>query len=442
MTRRIDAPRQLTRSRHLERPRSTRRSSDERAAQADLALALVAGPGHWFGEGQPVTTPTLAVGWAQVLSLVGLGTVVSCVWLTVRNPPEPGVALWIALTWVGVIVLAAPLLHGLTIGVRRRIPLAVSLLLRTVGVLLLVGMSTPLMEGWPILLWWPASVFLGTDVSLTMRALGRATEGMAPLWRVLLSPTHVVALAVVGIAALLNDSGAIGSIARVVVVTEAFVFAGYVIVYPCLHLMARYERELQAYRQAALEVEHVDRANWIHDDVLGELRLARVRLERGETSADSLRAELDGIEQRLRLKQVDEVLRTGSASVAEILQPFLRMARSHAVDLDRVPSYEAGALRVDETTGRLLKRAFAVPLTNAVLAGARSLAVDVRHEGDALVVEVHDDAGGFEPAAEHQGRGLDSLRAELGAESVDVVSDDGRTTVRCRVALGAPVVTA
>jgi len=421
-------------------PIVTKSQSHDRAAEADVAVALLAGPGHWFGEGQAVTTPMLAVGWAQVLSLVGLGTVISCVWLTVTNPPEPGVGLWVALTWAGVVVLVGPLLIGLTSRVHRRLSLPVSLLLRVVGIVLLVGMSTPLMSGWPILLWWPASVFLGTDVSLTMRALGRASDGMVPLWRVLLSPLHVSVLVVVALAALLTDEPSIDSLALVVAVTEAFVIAAYVLVYPCLHLMSRYDRELQAFRNAALQVEHVDRANWIHDDVLGELRLARVRVERGETSPEALVAELDGIEHRLRLKQVDEVIRTGNASIAEIVQPFLRMARSHGVELTEVPSYETGALRVGESTGKLLKRAFAVPVTNAILAGARSLSLAVRRDGDVVVVEVGDDAGGFELTDEHQGRGLDSLQSELGEGSVMVESTADGTTVTCRVGLGATMV--
>jgi hypothetical protein len=301
-------------------------------------------------------------------------------------------------------------------------------------------MSTPLMSGWLVLLWWPASVFLGTDVSLTMRALGRAGEGMVPLWKVLLSPLHVVVLVAVALVTLLTDEPAIDSLALVVLVTEAFVIAAYVLVYPCLHLMSRYDEELHAFRNAALQVEHVDRANWIHDDVLGALRLARVRVERGETSPEALVAELDGIEHRLRLKQVDEVIRTGHASIAEILQPFLRMARSHGVELTRVPSYETGALRVNESTGKLLKRAFSVPMTNAVLAGARSLSVAVLRDGDTVVIEVRDDAGGFEASEEHQGRGLSSLQSELGEGSVLIASADGGTTVTCRVDLSATMV--
>jgi hypothetical protein len=313
----------------------------------------------------------------------------------------------------------------------------VSLLLRVVGIVLLVGMSTPLMSGWPILLWWPASVFLGTDVSLTLRALGRAGEGVVPMWRVLLSPPHVSLLVVVALAAVLTDQPSIDSLALVVAVTEAFIIASYVLVYPCLHLMSRYDQELHAFRNAALQVEHGDRANWIHDDVLGELRLARVRVERGEISPAAMVAELDGIEHRIRLKHVDGVIRSGNARIAEIVQPFLRMARSHGVELTSVPSYETGAVRVNEATGKLLKRAFAVPVTNAILAGARSLSLAIRRDGDAVVIEVGDDAGGFELTEEHQGRGLASLRSELGDAAVTVASTGEGTMVTCRVALGA-----
>ena len=185
---------------------------NERAAQVDLAVALVSGPGHWFGEGQRVTTPVLAVGWAQVLSLVGLGTVISCIWLTIADLPTRASALWVTLTWLGVGVLVTPLVLGLAAGSRRRLSLGVSLFLRITGVLLLVAMSTPLLTGWPILLWWPASVFLGTDVSLTMRALGRASDGMAPMSSVLLSPLHLGLLVVVAPARSWSTSSSIRSL--------------------------------------------------------------------------------------------------------------------------------------------------------------------------------------------------------------------------------------
>ena len=227
-------------------------------------------------------------------------------------------------------------------------------------------------------------------------------------------------------------------VALVVLVTESFIVAAYALVYPCLHLMARYDDELQEFRSAALEAEHHDRANWIHDDVLGELRLARLRLERGETSSQELLAELDGIEHRLRLKQVDEVIRAGAATVAEILQPFLRMARSHGVDLVRVPTYETGALRVSATVGQAAQ-ALLRCRHHERRPGRRAHAVDrCPPEHDVLVVEVEDDAGGYERSSEHQGRGLDCLLRELGPGTVTV--DIGRRSHRlstCRVELAA-----
>jgi hypothetical protein len=401
-----------------------RRDEDrDGGSPTDLGLALLAGPAHWLGGGRSITTPILAVGLVEAVAIVGLGTTVASLWLTAANPPDPGSWLWLTLTVLGVVALACPLVLRLAGGVVARLPLAVSVLLRLLGIVLLVAMSTPLLSGWRTLLWWPACVVLGADVSLTVRALGRA-ETVAPLWSV---------VAAVIVTAVVAGDGWLRSLALVALVTDAFVVGGYVLSSVFLRVMARYERELARSRRSAVELEHLDRAHWIHDEVLGELRLARVQMQSGEATIADVRRELEEIEHRLRLKQVDQVLRTGRASVAEIMQPFLRMAQAHGATLVRVPSYEVGSIKVSETTGKTLKRCFSVPVTNALLAGARELSLDVRLERDELVVEIEDDAGGYVPSDEHHGRGLTGLRGELGEDAVGVVSSNGHTTVTCRV---------
>jgi len=98
------------------------------------------------------------------------------------------------------------------------------------------------------------------------------------------------------------------------------------------------------------------------------------------------------------------------------------MAKSNRLDLTAVPSYETGAWRVAEKTGEALTRCFAVPVANAIMAGATELSIGVSRDGNELVVEVADDPGGYEPSDDHLGRGLDVLGHELGEGSVTALS--------------------
>jgi hypothetical protein len=105
------------------------------------------------------------------------------------------------------------------------------------------------------------------------------------------------------------------------------------------------------------------------------------------------------------------------------------------VHLAAVPTYEVGRWQVGHATASLVKRAFAVPITNALLAGARSLEVRVSAVDGFLVADVIDDAGGFDQLAEHLGRGLCNLDADLGPGGVDFESHGAGTRVVCRVPL-------
>jgi hypothetical protein len=255
-----------------------------------------------------------------------------------------------------------------------------------------------------------------------------------PLPRVLRSPIHLGALIAVALAVVVVDDQAVDVVA-VAVGFEILVIGSYLGIRVFAALAARYDHELDEARRVLLESEHRDHAHWIHDDVLSEIRLSRLRLERGEIAAADLPAELEAIEHRLRVRQLDEVVRSGSATVAEIVQPYLRLANSADVTLSRVPSYEVGAWRVGPATGMLLKRAFAVPIANAIQAGASVLAVEVHRRGPFLEVEVEDDAGGFEPEGVHRGRGLDVLDHDLEPGGVTVTRSSHGTQVMCRVPL-------
>lgn len=410
---------------------------EARPAYTDRRLAVIIGPGHWLGVGQPITTPMYAIAAAHIVSLITLGTTVTLRWIDLYRAADRSAVWYVIGTWVAVAFLATPLaLRLIRPTARVSLPLPVTVLLRVSGLVFLAAMPSALMVGWTNALLWPICVFAGADVALTLRALGHASRLVPSLPEALLSPMHVGIVAGLVLIALLPGRYALGhAFGGVLVTTETFFVVGYLFVYLSIRLFEHYDVELATARRRVFEAQQRGQAHWIHDDVLAELRLVRLRLERGELDQEELLRSMEEVEHHLRVRQLDTVVQSGTASVAEILQPYLRMAASSEIALDRVPSYEVGRWKVGQTTGMALKRCFAVPVTNAIVAGATRLSVGIRREGQFLEVDVEDDAGGYEPSELHAGRGLQVLHRELAPGVVTVTNLGGGTRVRCRVPL-------
>ena len=136
------------------------------------------------------------------------------------------------------------------------------------------------------------------------------------------------------------------------------------------------------------------------------------------------------LESSLRLRQLDEALASDRAQLAEVLQPYVRLAQDHGVDVVEVPRFGEAHIPVTGTTGRLIKRALGVLVPNAIAAGAGQLAFRIATTPNGFAVEVEDDAGGFDLGSVPAGRALDALLRDLGPDRVTRVGVDGGSCLR------------
>jgi hypothetical protein len=405
------------------------RRHTDRHERVGITDAVVRGPGRWMPLHASSTMQALAAGCVGALAATGIMATVEADGDT-RTLRTGG-------AWVAAILPSLPLVwrsHGgwATGGV--------GLGVRILGLgALFVGVMVPFAVEWTVGLWPALGAFLGTDAALSIRSVRRLPAGGVPLGPIVLSARHLLWLVLVAAAALAFGRGWSGVLAAVVA-AEVVALVAMLTTWWALRLLARYDGEMRASRTAVLEREHRAQAAFIHDDVVPAVRLLRQQLIRGGVpDPDSLGqvvAELERLEHTLRDGQLDAALRSGGATVAEIVQPFLRVAQSNRVTLRGVPSRDVGSLRLGESEGRLLRRCVAVPVTNAVLAGAQTLAVDIDIDGTHLVVVIEDDAGGFDQHPLHQGRALDQLAGEL-PDAVSVERLDGGTRVTSRVPIGS-----
>jgi signal transduction histidine kinase len=190
--------------------------------------------------------------------------------------------------------------------------------------------------------------------------------------------------------------------------------------------------ERRRQRLAAAEGERKRWARELHDDTLQSLSALRIGLSAASRSQrpEALKAaSLQAIEQLdegitnlralitdLRPAALDEL---GARAAVEALAE--RAAR-HGIDVDVSidlldergrDGASAGARHAPELETALY-RIVQEALTNAAKhGGARRAVVEIREEGETIHVEVRDDGGGFDPAAETDGFGLLGMRERV-----------------------------
>jgi hypothetical protein len=261
----------------------------------------------------------------------------------------------------------------------------------------------------------------------------------------LLGVAHV---AVVAVAVLAGSVVAVAAGGATGVVTGiatyvALHFAAFVGVMQCWlleRIRQRRDDELRAHAESLEQRQHRRRAHWLHDDVCSELRLLRLQLETKQIEPADIGEQLDELDHRLRIRQLDELLQSGRVRLAEVIQPFVRRAQAHGLRVREVPRFEQASLELDETTGRMVQRAAAVLMTNSIQAGAGEIGIraTLRPDGTQFELQFDDDAGGFDHFALPPGRGLDSLRHELGPGSLVLRRTEHGTSARVAFALGTP----
>jgi signal transduction histidine kinase len=123
--------------------------------------------------------------------------------------------------------------------------------------------------------------------------------------------------------------------------------------------------------------------------------------------------------------------------LVQSISTLLRNARSQAPQLSLTSSIEPRLNGVDGVLSQTIYRVIQEGVTN-VLRHARAAMVDVDAaiDGDSVAIEIRDDGVGF-PSDIAFGRGLTGMRERIRAldGTFELLRNDGRTVVRCRLPL-------
>jgi hypothetical protein len=410
-----------------------------RRAPADVVTSFVAGPAYWWEVRAPAGGAERGTALLGAIAFLVVLTIPLLLGRPVALDGPTWVALLGSMTVIGALLLAPSLLWAW--GRQPRIARASA---RTVAVARLVGgvgfaiCWLVLVDDRMLLASWPLGVALGAETFLTARVLGVPVQPFAWWRQFLRSGFHLGLLAGFMVLALAARDFA-ESIALLYAVIHVVVFTAVVTVLGLGRVVSEGEREGRAKAATYAEQFHRARAHWLHDDVSGELRLVRLKLETGKLAEGEVAAELAALDHRLRVRQLDELLRSGAVQVAEIIQPYVRLAVEHGATVVETPRFDDASMVLDEPCGRTMQRAVAILVGNALHAGATTIAIRTRlgaADGQ-VVLEVEDDAGGFAMDDVPAGRGLDSLRRELAPGYFEVETADRGALVRAFVPLGA-----
>lgn len=220
----------------------------------------------------------------------------------------------------------------------------------------------------------------------------------------------VVALCAVTLVA--ATAGRVSEPTRLLAPTASAVVAGW-----CVSALGsrRAARMVETTRNS----ERRARAEWLHDTVCAEIRVARLRIADDAIDRRGLDQVLADLEHRVRLQQLDDSMVTGRVRLSEVVQPFIRRLQDHGVAVTKAPTFGESRFEIDEAVGRRLRHTLSVLVNNAILAGARGVSLRVELVGSIVEVEVADDAGGFDLHQVPAGRALDMLAGEVRSLNVE-----------------------
>jgi signal transduction histidine kinase len=411
----------------------------------DTWMALLAGDRVWHDQSDGPPSPrerasATAMVFALVLTVlvqwVALASRVDVLALSELTARERDLGL---LTLGGVVAAGALAVRPLqlVIGSRRQAAgFWWSLYWRGLAYLTMIAVTAAVLPRLRFLGAVPLGLVAGHDALLTMWALGLTPSPTTWLKRLVFSGVHFGALgALIGTMVFDPD----GPSTRTTLGVYAAMWTGVAVaaftVLAANRLIALSDAQREDDLQQLRARERALRVHWLHDDVLSEVKLATLRIEGGGDVAAAKR-ELHELEHRLRVRQLEEMLRGGRARVYEIIQPHLRRAQSLGVRLDRVPALERTSLKVDEATGELLHRAVSNLMSNAIDAGATRLSLAIETaDPSALEISVTDDAGGFSLDEIAPGGGLARLIRDLGPGAVRRDDVPGGSVVTIRIPL-------
>jgi hypothetical protein len=404
----------------------------------DLWLAFAAGPAVWADDDEPGGLELLGVLLVAVVGGLALLPVVA-------RAPRLEEQSSVAAAVIGVI-LGAALLSVVPMSLALGHPAPgllthrpyVAALLRVVGAVGFVVCWLTLSPVWAFPLLSLLGVVGGGEAAVTARSLGVRVDPRGWLARALKSWMHLGFLTGVALV-IVNDPTLETAYVAVGVMVVSYASLGVAVATAAWvdRTLAAIDRRADLRLEQYAEGEDRRRSHWLHDDVLGMLTGVQMKLEREQWDSATTAAELRWLDHQLRLRQSDEILRSGAATVSEVIQPYLRYAQNMKVTVAEVPAWEVGSLRLDEADARRVQRVFGVAVPNALAAGATWLAFRVGAIGtDTLVVEVEDDAGGFDTSTLVPGRGLAVLERELQPDTLRLRRTASGTLVHAELQVG------
>jgi signal transduction histidine kinase len=400
-------------------------------SRLDRFLAIAAGPAQWRDDRDPSSADS-AAGLLELAALGGIVTVSATA--AVRDDhgwPHPALPYVLVGVLVAlIVVLVRPTVLWLFDRPMRRhegVLADVRLIaaVRTTGFLVVIALWSVVVGGVRVPHAWMFGMVAGCEATLAARSVG-ATLVPWRWWRSFLRSWFHLFVAVVVMVTAITIGGREGVVvgATVFAAVHLAVFASVLECWVLEVHRRRLDADLARSARAVEVRQHRARAHWLHDDLCSELRLVRLKLETSELAPAEVLAQLDELDHRLRVGQLDALLQSGSVRLAEVIQPFVRRAQAHGLRVREVPRFEQASLELDGETGRMVQRAAAVLVTNSIQAGAREISIVASIESSTLVLVFEDDAGGFDPATIPPGRGLDSLRHELGPGGLELRRTD------------------
>ena len=394
---------------------------DARRLEGDLRTALLTGAVGWRDRNSHYLPAELAVVGVLVTSVVGVvGMMLVSAGLPAESAALAGRARWVAAVVGGLtLVIAISPTLAWPYGLRPRTtgPIHQLATLRVGAAMVVMGCWTALLGPIAFLPAWPLGSVVGAECSLTAWALGVELSGPAWWWRFQRSSVHA-GVVLVCVVAVVLDPERWGEVLAVFLTFQVITLAAAVTCQGLTTMRGVFDRRDERQRRAALAEGHKRLAYWIHNAVTTPLRDMRLRLQAGELEPAAIVAALERSEHELRLRQIDEVLATGTIELAELLQPHVRRAQESGVVITEVPRFGESGVTVEGEVGRLVHRALDVLVPNAIAAGARQLAFRVTNDPEVVTLEVEDDAGGFDLAEVPAGRALYRLGQALGADGL------------------------
>lgn len=421
---------------------------DRRPQALDTWMALLAGDRVWYeDEGVEPSTRERAAS-AFMVTAIALTILVQWIVLATRvdvfalgTPAHDRELEKLATAGSAAAVLLA--IRPLRLALGHRPPPANfwwSLCWRTAAYLTMIAATAALFPRFRVLGAVPLGLVGGADAILTMWTLGLSPRPLQWLKRLLLSAVHFGALgALIGTVVFDRDGPSPRTALGIYLAMWAGLAVAGIAVLSINRLSALVDEARDADREEIRSRERELRVHWLHDDVLSEVKLAALRLET-ESDLVGAQRELQELDHRLRMRQLEESIRGGRPHLYEIIQPHLRRAQTLGVRVTGVPALDRTDRRVDEATGQLVHRVVSNLMSNAINAGARQLqlALEESLDGSSITIAVTDDAGGFSLADVPPGRGLALLFRDFGDDAVRRIDAPGGSTVSVRVPLAPP----